>query len=303
MTENVFLKFLTKKRRILCTFLSSRSIVKLRAARKILHNGGDILSAVIAITNQKGGVGKTTTSSALLAGLQQRGNRVLGVDLDPQGSLGFCLGLDIDNCATIYDVMKGTQSVRDVIVRSECGDIVPSNILLSGAELEFNKPGREFLLKNALRELQDEYDFIIVDTPPALNVLTVNAYVVADGLVIPMAPEILSLLGVAQIRETIDTVRRCYNSRLKVLGILLNKFNQRFTLNREVLDMAGQIAAQLDTKVFETKVRTSVSVAEAPAHGESVLTYAPSSKPAEDFQALVEEIIAELTPRKSEDHT
>ena len=133
--------------------------------------------------------------------------------------------------------------------------------------------------------------------------LTVNAYVVSDGLVIPMAPEILSLLGVAQIRETIDTVRRCYNSRLKVLGILLNKFNQRFTLNREVLDMAGQIAAQLDTKVFETKVRTSVSVAEAPAHGESVLTYAPSSKPAEDFQALVEEIIAELTPRKSEDHT
>ena len=261
------------------------------------------MSAVIAITNQKGGVGKTTTSSALLAGLQQRGNRVLGVDLDPQGSLGFCLGLDIDNCATIYDVMKGAQSVRDVIVHSECGDIVPSNILLSGAELEFNKPGREFLLKNALQELQDEYDFIIVDTPPALNVLTVNAYVVADGLVIPMAPEILSLLGVAQIRETIDPVRRCYNSRLKVLGILLNKFNQRFTLNREVLDMAGQIAAQLDTKVFETTVRTRVSVAEAPAHGESVLTYAPSSKPAEDFQALVEEIIAELTPRKSEDHT
>ena len=113
------------------------------------------MSAVIAITNQKGGVGKTTTSSALLAGLQQRGNRVLGVDLDPQGSLGFRLGLDIDNCATIYDVMKGAQSVRDVIVHSECGDIVPSNILLSGAELEFNKPGREFLLKNALQELQD----------------------------------------------------------------------------------------------------------------------------------------------------
>ena len=248
------------------------------------------MSAVIAITNQKGGVGKTTTSSALLAGLQQRGNRVLGVDLDPQGSLGFCLGLDIDNCATIYDVMKGTQSVRDVIVRSECGDIVPSNILLSGAELEFNKPGREFLLKNALRELQDEYDFIIVDTPPALNVLTVNAYVV----VIPMAPEILSLLGVAQIRETIDTVRRCYNSRLKVLGILLNKYNQRFTLNREVLDMAGQIAAQLDTTVFEAKIRTSVSVAEAPAHGESVLSYAPASKPASDFRALIGEITRQL---------
>ena len=177
---------------------------------------------------------------------------------------------------------------------SECGDILPSNILLSAAELEFNRAGREFLLKTALTEVQDDYDYIIVDTPPALNVLTVNAYVVADGLIIPMAPEILSLLGVAQIRETIDTVRRCYNSRLKVLGILLNKYNQRFTLNREVLDMAGQIAAQLDTTVFEAKIRTSVSVAEAPAHGESVLSYAPSSKPASDFRALIDEITKAL---------
>ena len=189
--------------------------------------------------------------------------------------------------------------MRDVIAQSECGDILPSNILLSAAELEFNRPGREFLLKTQLQELQDDYDYIIVDTPPALNVLTVNAYVVADGLIIPMAPEILSLLGVAQIRETIDTVRRCYNSRLKVLGILLNKFNQRFTLNREVLDMAEQIAAQLETKVFDTKIRTSVSVAEAPAHGESVLTYAPSSKPASDFRTLLEEIIQEFGPGRS----
>ena len=254
------------------------------------------MSAVIATTNQKGGVGKTTTSCALLAGLHQMGHRVLGVDLDPQGSLGFCLGLDIDNCATIYDVMKGVQPVRDVIVHSDCGDILPSNILLSGAELEFNKPGREFLLKNALQELQEEYDYIIVDTPPALNVLTVNAYVVADGLIIPMAPEILSLLGVAQIRETIDTVRRCYNSRLKVLGILLNKYNQRFTLNREVLDMAEQIAQQLDTRVFHSRIRSGVAVAEAPAYGESVLSYAPDSKVARDFRLLINEIARMYEP-------
>ena len=109
--------------------------------------------------------------------------------------------------------------------------------------------------------------------------LTVNAYVAADSLIIPMAPEILSLLGVAQIRETIDTVRRCYNSRLKVLGILLNKFNPRLNLNREVLELSEQIAQQLGSKVFESKIRASVAVAEAPAHGESVLTYAPRSKP------------------------
>ena len=254
------------------------------------------MSAIIAITNQKGGVGKTTTACSLMDGLHQRGARVLGVDLDPQGSLGFCLGLDIENCATVYDVLKGTAGIHDVIMKSDCGDILPSNILLSAAELEFNRPGREFLLKNALAEVEEEYDYIIIDTPPALNVLTVNAYVAADGLVIPMAPEILSLLGVSQIRETIDTVRRCYNSRLRVLGIVLNKFNQRFTLNREVLDMAEQIAKQLDTSVFQSRIRSGVAVAEAPAHGESVLSYAPDSKVARDFRLLINEIARMYDP-------
>ena len=138
--------------------------------------------------------------------------------------------------------------------------------------------------------VEDRYDYIIIDTPPALNVLTVNAYVVSDALIIPMAPEILSLLGVSQIKETIETVQRCYNSRLRVLGILLNKFNPRLTLNREVREMASQIAKQLNTSVFQTVIRSSVSVAEAPAHGESVLSYAPAAKPSQDFQALVAEI-------------
>lgn len=260
------------------------------------------MSTIIAITNQKGGVGKTTTSSSLLAALHQRGFRTLGIDLDPQGSLGFCLGLDIESCATIYDVMKGAKTIEEVIVPTEegqCGDIVPSNILLSGAELEFNRPGREFLLKNSLETIESRYDFIIIDTPPALNMLTVNAYVAADSLIIPMAPEILSLLGISQIRETIETVRRCYNPQLKVLGILLNKFNPRLNLNREVLELSEQIAGQLGSRVFQAKIRASVSVAEAPAHGESVLTYAPSSKPALDFQALVDELMEQqlLAPK------
>ena len=254
------------------------------------------MSAIIAITNQKGGVGKTTTACSLMDGLHQRGARVLGVDLDPQGSLGFCLGLDIENCATIYDVLKGSRPIREVITPSDCGDVLPSNILLSAAELEFNRPGREFLLKNCLADVEDEYDYIIIDTPPALNVLTVNAYVAADGLVIPMAPEILSLLGVSQIRETIDTVRRCYNSRLRVLGIVLNKFSFRLVLNREVLDMAEQIARQLDTRVFQSRIRSGVAVAEAPAHGESVLSYAPDSKVARDFRLLINEIIQMYNP-------
>lgn len=256
------------------------------------------MSTIIAITNQKGGVGKTTTATALMSALVQRAQRVLGVDLDPQGSLGFSLGLDIESCATVYDVLKGQKTIQEVIVKTENGDMLPSNILLSAAELEFNRAGREFLLKSQLANVEAQYDFVIIDTPPALNVLTVNAYVAADALIIPMAPEILSLLGVAQIKETIETVRRCYNSRLKVLGILLNKYNARLTLNREVMEMSAQIAEQLQTKVFQTIIRSSVAVAEAPAYGESVLTYAPESKPSLDFQALTTEITGMARPRR-----
>jgi len=248
------------------------------------------LTTIIAITNQKGGVGKTTTAAALMSVLLQRGQKVLAVDLDPQGSLGFSFGLDIESCTTVYEVLKGQAPIESAIVKTEQGDILPSNILLSAAELEFNHPGREFLLRNELSRIEENYDYIIIDTPPALNVLTVNAYVAADALIIPMAPEILSLLGASQIRDTIETVRQCYNSRLRVLGILLNKYNARLNLNREVLDMSEQIAKQLHTKVFQTMIRGSVAVAEAPAHGESVITYAPKCKPAQDFQDLVTEI-------------
>ena len=250
------------------------------------------MKKIITITNQKGGVGKTTTTLSLIGALVQRKYRTLGVDLDPQGSLGFSAGVDIENSVTIYDVLRGRAPIRRAIVSSESmGDFIPSNILLSSAELEFNMPRRECLLREQLETVADDYDFIIIDTPPALNVLTFNAYVAAQGLIIPMAPEILSLLGIAQIRETIDTVRKYYNPDLEVLGILLNKFNWRLVLNREVEEMAQDIARNLGTKVFHTKIHTSVAVAESPAHGESVITYAPSSKPARDFKALLNELM------------
>lgn len=252
---------------------------------------------MIAVTNQKGGVGKTTTSAALLASLHNRGARVLGVDLDLQGSLGFSLGLDIERCATIYDVFRGELEPQAAISHTETCDLLPSNILLAGAELEFNRPGREFMLKTALSKVEQDYDFIIVDTPPALNLLTVNAYVAVDKLIIPMAPEVLSLLGVSQIKETIHSVQEYYNSRLQVLGILLNRYNARFNLNREVLELAAQIAQQLDTVVFDAKVRGSVSVAEAPAHGLSVVDYAPTSKPARDFEQLCDQVAGPRFPR------
>ena len=249
------------------------------------------MAKIIAITNQKGGVGKTTTSCALIGSITEMGKKALGIDLDPQGNLGFSLGLDIENSLTIYEVLKLQKPIEDAIQKTEYGDVVPSNILLSGAEFEFNKPGREFLLKNVLKSVLDNYDYIIIDTPPALNILTVNAYVAADSLIIPMIPEILSLLGVSQLKETISSVKNFYNPKLEILGILLTKYNKRVNLTHEVEDMASQIAKQLETKVIDVRIRNSIVAAEAPAHGEPITVYAPKSNPAIDYGQLVKEII------------
>ena len=273
-------------------FSSTLGKDRYRAPALPVPHGDLLMEKIIAVTNQKGGVGKTTTSLSLINALHMRGYRVLGVDLDPQGSLGFSAGLDIENSETGYEVLKGSVPIAEAIVATDLGDMLPSNILLSTAELEFNAPGREYLLKNELTKVERHYDYIIIDTPPALNILTINAYVSSGALIIPMAPEILSLLGISQIRDTINTVRKYYNPDLRVLGILLNKFNARLTLNREVLELSSEIAQRLDTQVLETKIRTSVVVAEAPAHGESVLSYAPSSNPSHDFQALLDELLA-----------
>lgn len=250
------------------------------------------MATVIALTNQKGGVGKTTTSGALAAGLASFYNRkVLAIDLDPQGNLGFSLGLDIEDGSTIYDVLKGTAPVQDAIQSVNGCDIITSNILLSGAELEFTGENRELLLKTVLKPIMNDYDYIIIDTPPALNVLTVNAYSVADYLIIPMAPEILSLLGLTQLKETVDSVRQSVNSHLNVLGILLTKYNRRTLLAKEVSELAENIASQMSTCVFDAKIRPSVSAAEAPAHGESIFEYSPRSNPSADYREFITEVL------------
>lgn len=250
------------------------------------------MATVIALTNQKGGVGKTTTSGALAAGLASfYDKKVLAIDLDPQGNLGFSLGLDIEDGYTIHDVLKGTISMREAIQSVNGCDLVTSNILLSSAELDFTAANRELLLKAALGSVIDDYDYIIIDTPPALNILTVNAYAVADHLIIPMAPEILSLLGLTQLKETVDSVRQSVNSHLNVLGILLTKYNRRTLLAKEVNELAENIAEQMGTCVFDAKIRPSVSAAEAPAHGESIFEYSPRSNPSIDYREFITEVL------------
>lgn len=254
------------------------------------------MAQVITITNQKGGVGKTTTASALICGLTQRRAKVLGIDLDSQGNLGFNLGLEIGEYDTIYDVLTGKCSIAEAIVRTEYGDILPSDIMLSAAEIEFTAPRREFMLAEQLSFVDKFYDFIVIDTPPALNILTVNAYVASNSLIVPMEAEILSLVGITQLQETIEAVRTSFNPDLKILGILLNKFNPRLTLSAEVLELAEAVASQLNTKVFEAKIHRSVGVAAAPAHGQSILTYAPGSKPARDYQKVISEVAGPRFP-------
>ena len=255
------------------------------------------MTQIITVTNQKGGVGKTTTASALVCGLHQRGARVLGIDLDPQGNLGFTLGLEIGSGSTAYDVFKGTCTMEEAIASTEYGDVLPSDIMLSAAEVEFTAPRREFMLSDLLTGVRDRYDFVIIDTPPALNVLTVNAYVTSTGLIVPMEAEVLSLVGVTQLQETIETVRDAFNPDLKVLGILINKFNGRLTLSKDILELAQEVASQLDSQVFQAKIHRGVGVAMAPAHGQSVLTYQPDSRPAQDFQEIVDAVAGKRFPR------
>lgn len=249
------------------------------------------MSKVIVVTNQKGGVAKTTTCNALISGLSGMGYKVLGIDMDPQGSLGFSLGINIEEGITIYDVFKGKATIEKAIRQTDCGHFVPSNILLSTAELEFNHAGREFLLTEAIKDIRDVYDYIIVDTPPALNILTLNAYVCGDELIIPMIPEILSLLGISQIKETIDSVQRYYNPKLHLACILLTKYNSRASLTKEVAEMTSAIASQLETKVASTVIRNSIAVAEAPAHGLGLLDYTPKAPACRDYLTFVQELI------------
>ncbi len=252
------------------------------------------MSIIITVSNQKGGVGKTTTSAALASGIALTGRKVLGIDLDPQGNLGFCLGGGRENRYTVLDVLKGTVSVEEALIQSDTCDLLFSDITLSSNGLE-NMPGRrECILRDALAPVIDHYEYIIIDTPPALNLLTVNAYSTSDFLIIPMASDILSLVGLAQLKETIESVRSTFNPDFRVLGILLTRFNRRTLLSRDVLDMANQLAEQIDSKVFETKIRSGVAIAEAPAHGESIFTYNPNSLAVQDYAEFLLEIAPEI---------
>lgn len=249
------------------------------------------MAKVISFSNQKGGVGKTTTAGAIAAGYKRKGYKVLCVDLDPQSNLSFSAGAETEDCPTIYDVLKGEAKTLFSIQKTSSFDIISSNIILSGIELEFTQTGREFLLKEALSSVKDKYDYIFIDTPPALSILTVNAFTASDYIIIPMLADIFSLQGIAQLSETIDRVKRYCNPNLKIEGIILTKFNKRTILSREIRGTAELISKELSTDVFNTTIRASVAVMEAQTSQQNLFDYSSKNGAAKDYMNLVNELM------------
>lgn len=248
----------------------------------------------IAITNQKGGVGKSTTAGALAVGLKLRGYKVLAVDIDPQGNLSYAMEAENgDDVPTVYDLMKGTATAADVIQHTEQGDIIPANVLLSGAELEFNRTGREHKLERALRAVAGEYDYIVIDTPPSLGVLTANAYTAADRLIIPMQSDIFSIQGLYQLADAVEQVRDYCNPALTIAGILITRYNGRAVVRRDLKETIGYVAEKLDTKVYEHTIREAVVVVESQAEQQGLQIYAPDANVTQDYEAFITEFLNE----------
>ena len=251
---------------------------------------------VVAIANQNGGVGKTTTAMNLGAALSELGAKVLLVDLDPQGTLTIAHGLDPDSLSsTIYDAFVHPDfDIRGAILRSENGsDLIPANIDLSAAEVELlNELGRETYLKETLKTLKDPYDFILVDCPPSLGLLTINALVAADAVIIPVVTQYLRFRGMKLLLDTIEKVKARLNPGLSAPRILPTMFQSRTIHSREVLE---EIRNTFGTQVFQTVIRHTVRLAEAPIGGKSILTFDSASPHAEAYRQLAKEVEAWLS--------
>lgn len=246
---------------------------------------------IISVITQKGGVGKTTTVNALAAALRKNGFRVLTVDMDPQSNLSFSTGADTENSPTVYQALRGDIATHYTIQRCPVADVIPSNILLSSIELEFTGINREFLLRNALRDIEILYDYILIDSPPGLGILTVNALAACEYVILPMLPDVFSLQGVSLISETIEHIRRSCNKNIKVAGILVNRYSSRSKLHREVYGTAQMIARDLGIPVFKSIIRHCNAISEAQSLQCDIMDYAKRSSAAKDFLSLADELV------------
>lgn len=247
---------------------------------------------IISVTNQKGGVGKTTTAINLSACLAEAGKKVLVLDADPQGNTTSGLGLEKNELEkTIYNLILGEVDIKDIEMKS-CVDnltVIPSNMNLSGAEIELiGENDREYILKTALSEIKDEYDFIIIDCPPSLNLITINALTASDTVLVPIQCEYFALEGLEQLLHTISLVKKKLNPTLDVEGIVFTMYDARTNLSLEVVE---EVKRSLGNNVYRTIIPRNVRLSEAPSHGLPITMYDTKSKGAESYRLLAEEVI------------
>ena len=257
---------------------------------------GPILARVIAFANQKGGVAKTTTTLNLAVAFKEKGFNVLIVDLDPQGNLTMSQGLDPDTIErSMFDVLVHKIPIEDVIEEREV-DLAVSSIDLAGAELSLSSQiGRERALEKALAPVRERYDWILIDTPPSLGLLTINAFVAADGVIVPVQCEYLSLRGLVQLENTLSMIRENLNPQVEIQGILATMFDKRLLHSREAVEILKENFGDL---VLQTKIRKTVRYAEAPVKGMSVLKYDPSGDAADMYRDLAKEVLDGASARQ-----
>lgn len=252
------------------------------------------MATVIALANQKGGVGKTTTSVNLGACLADAGKKVLLIDLDPQGNATSGLGIDKKKIEqSVYDVLIDDVPLANVVQKSshEGLDIAPTTIELSGAEVELTSMmARETRLKDAFGDVKDQYDFILIDCPPSLGLLTINAFTASDSILIPVQSEYYALEGLSQLMNTIQLVRKHFNKSLKIEGVLLTMFDKRTNLGQEVNE---EVRKFFGSQVYKTVIPRNVRLSEAPSHGLAIVDYDARSRGARVYQELAKEVLAD----------
>lgn len=252
-----------------------------------------VLSKIMAVANQKGGVGKTTTSVNLGAGLASLGKRVLLVDIDPQGNTTSGVGInkaDVANC--IYDVIINDVPPQEAIVETQIEGlhIIPATIQLAGAEIELvSTISREVRLKKSLALVKNNYDYILIDCPPSLGMLTINSLTASDSVIIPIQCEYYALEGLSQLLNTVRLVQKHLNTSLQIEGVLLTMFDARTNLGIQVIE---EVKKYFQQKVYQTIIPRNVRLSEAPSHGQSIITYDPRSRGAEVYLELAKEVIS-----------
>ncbi|MBC5715212.1 ParA family protein [Roseburia sp. BX1005] len=250
------------------------------------------MGRIIAIANQKGGVGKTTTAINLSACLAESGKKVLTIDTDPQGNTTSGLGVDKDELKnTVYELMLDECTIKESLVKTEFEnlDLIPSNVNLAGAEIELlGINEKEYILKNAVDYIKDDYDFVIIDCPPSLNMLTVNALTTANTVLVPIQCEYYALEGLSQLLHTISLVKERLNENLQIEGVVFTMYDARTNLSLQVVE---NVKNNLDTTIYKTIIPRSVRLAEAPSHGLPINKYDSRSTGAESYRMLAKEVI------------